>query len=195
MSDFEDYGSDTPEEGCEICGDPLCPGCGPSVQARLLKLALIPIGIVVLALIFRAMFLSGDGSDGDQVAVPISDAAVEDEEDQLDQASTSTTSTTTTSVVATALPISGGSLTEDTIRSVVQVVQVDAAGPCGWGSGTVVGNELTVLTNYHVIEQTSDCPSPSLEIWTVSALDERPSTTHSAIVIIADEEADWQFCV
>ena len=190
MSDFEDYGSDTPEDGCEICGDPLCPGCGPSVQTRLLKLALLPIGIVVLALIFRAMFLGGDGSKDDQVAVPISDAAVEDDGDLPGQVATSTTSTTTTSVAATALPISAGSLTEDTIRSVVQVVQVDARGPCGWGSGTVVGNELTVLTNFHVIEQTSDCPSPRLEIWTVSALDERPTPTHSAAVVVADEQAD-----
>jgi len=47
-----------------------------------------------------------------------------------------------------------------------------------------------VLTNYHVIEQTSDCPSPRLEIWTVSALDERPTPTHSAVVVVADEQAD-----
>jgi len=145
---------------------------------------------VVLALIFRSMFLGGDGSKGDQVAVPISNAAVEDDEDLPEQVATSTTSTTTTSVAATALPISEGSLTEDTIRSVVQVVQVDARGPCGWGSGTAVGNELTVLTNYHVVETSRSCPSPRLEIWTVSALDERPSPTHSAVVVISDELAD-----
>lgn len=190
MSEFEDYESDTPEEECEVCGDPLCPGCGPSVQSRLLKLALIPVGIVILALIFRAMFLGGADSDNNEVAIPVSDAAIGVDEGQPSDASTSTSSTTTTSVIATALPIGGGSLTEDTIRSVVQVVQVDARGPCGWGSGTVVGNELTVLTNYHVIEQTSDCPSPRLEIWTVSALDERPTPTHSAGVVVADEQAD-----
>jgi S1-C subfamily serine protease len=192
MSEFEDYESDTPEEACEVCGDPLCPGCGPSVQSRLLKLASIPIGIVVLALIFRAMFLGGDESNGDQVAIAFPETAIEEEaeEDPPSEDTTSTSSTTTTSVVATGLPIDSGSLTEDTIRSVVQVVQVDARGPCGWGSGTVVGNESTVLTNYHVIEQTSDCPSPRLEIWTVSALDERPTPTHSAMVMVADEQAD-----
>lgn len=190
MSEFEDYESDTPEEECEVCGDPLCPGCGPSVQSKLLKLALIPVGIVILALVFRAMFLGGADSDDDEVAIPVSDAAIGVDNDPPNEASTSISSTTTTSVLATALPIGGGSLTEDTIRSVVQVVQVDARGPCGWGSGTVVGNELTVLTNYHVIEQTSDCPSPRLEIWTVSALDERPTPTHSAGVVVADEQAD-----
>lgn len=190
MSEFEDYESDTPDEACEVCGDPLCPGCGPSVQSRLLKLAAIPIGIVVLAFLFRAMFLGGNGSDSDQDAVPSSVSTIEDKGDQLDLTTTSITSVTTTSSVASAMPISGGSLTEDTIRSVVQVVQVDARGPCGWGSGTVVSNESTVLTNYHVIEQTSDCPSPRLEIWAVSALDERPSPTHRAVVILSDEQAD-----
>lgn len=190
VSEFEDYESDTPDEACEVCGDPLCPGCGPSVQARLLKLAAIPIGIVVLAFIFRAMFLGGNGSDSDQVVVSSSVATIEDKGDQLDLTTTSIASIITTSSVASAIPIIGGSLTEDTIRSVVQVVQVDARGPCGWGSGTVVGNESTVLTNYHVIEETSDCPSSRLEIWTVSALDERPSPTHRAVVVLSDEQAD-----
>lgn len=190
MSDFEDYGSDTPDDGCEVCGDQLCPGCGPNVQTRLLRLALIPVGIVVLAVVFRAMFLGGDGVQRDPVAVPIPEASVKDRGEGPDQTSTSATSTTATSVVATALPISGGTLTEDTIKAVVQVVQVDALGPCSWGSGTVVGDDSTVLTNFHVVETSRDCPRPRLEIWTVSALDERPTPTHSAVVVIADELAD-----
>lgn len=189
MSDFENYDSDTPEEACEVCNDPLCPGCGPSVQSRLLKVALIPVVIVILALLFRAMFLGGGRSNEAQVARPIIVESPMDSSDVIDPTST-TAATTTTSQPAIALPISGGVLTEDTIRSVVQVVQVDARGPCSWGSGTVVGNELTVLTNYHVIEKTSDCPNPRLEVWTISALDERPSTTHSAVVVLSDEQAD-----
>lgn len=189
MTDFEDYESDTPEEACEECGDPLCPGCGPSVQSRLLKLVAIPLGIVIFALLFRALFLGGDGTRSDQVSLPSKDDVAGTQDDVVDEITTSSI-TTTTIQVASPLPISGGSLTEETIRSVVQVVQVDARGPCSWGSGTVVGNELTVLTNFHVIQKDSDCPSPRLEIWTVSALDERPSPTHSAVVVIADEEAD-----
>jgi S1-C subfamily serine protease len=189
MTDFEDYESDTPEEACEVCDDPLCPGCGPSVQSRLLKLAAIPLGIVIFALLFRALFLGGDGTRSDQVSLPSKEDVADIQDDVVDQTTTSLI-TTTTNQAASPLPISGGSLTEDTIRSVVQVVQVDARGPCSWGSGTVVGNELTVLTNFHVIEKDSDCPSPRLEIWTVSALDERPSPTHSATVVIADEQAD-----
>ena len=159
------------------------------MQSRLLKVALIPVGIVILALLFRVMFLGGGGSDEVQVAPPIIVETHADSSDVINPTST-TTAPTTTSQPATALPISGGALTEDTIRSVVQVVQVDARGPCSWGSGTVVGNELTVLTNFHVIEKDSDCPSPRIEVWTVSALDERPSTTHSAVVVVSDEQAD-----
>jgi S1-C subfamily serine protease len=189
MSDFEDYDDDTPSEGCDVCGDPLCPGCEPSVQGRLLKLALFPVAIVVLALIFRFMFLGGSG-DGEEVSqietVPPAETVVE-------ETTTSTTTTqpsTTTPVIATPIAIAGGVLTEDTIRSVVQVVQIDARGPCGWGSGTVVGDSLTVLTNVHVIETTEDCPNPRLEIWIVSALDERPSPAYNAEVVVTDEEAD-----
>lgn len=185
MSDFEDYDDDTPSEGCDVCGDPLCPGCEPSVQARLLKLALFPVAIVVLALVFRFMFLGGSG-EGEEVSRPEtvapSQTAVEE--------TTTTPPSTTTPVVASPIAIAGGVLTEDTIRSVVQVVQVDARGPCGWGSGTVVGNGLTVLTNVHVIETIEDCPNPRLEVWIVSALDERPSPAYNAKVVATDEDAD-----
>lgn len=188
MTDFEDYDDDTPDEGCEVCGDPLCPGCGQNIQTRMLKIALIPVGVVILALVLRVLFLGNDDSQLEETSSNPSEEVTIIEENP--NTSTSLDSTTTTSVVAIPIPVSGGSLNEDTIRSVVQVVQVDALGPCGWGSGTVVGNELTVLTNFHVIENNSDCPNSRIEIWTVSALDERPSPTHSAIVVVKDEVAD-----
>ncbi len=188
MSDFEQYDDDTPSEGCDVCGEPLCPGCEPSVQGRLLKLALFPVAIIVLALIFRFMFLSGSG-DGEEVSQTetVPPAQTVDAETTI---ATTTPSSTSTPVVATPLAIAGGVLMEDTIRSVVQVVQIDARGPCGWGSGTVVGNSLTVLTNVHVIETVEDCPNPRLEIWIVSALDERPSPAYNAEVVSTDEDAD-----
>ncbi len=195
MTDFEDYGSDTPSDACEVCGDPLCPGCGSSVQSQMLKLASIPVGIVVFAFIVRAIFFGGsDSNDENSRSDSSSQISISQQEDSSTPLPTTPTpspiSTTTSPLAISPIPVSGGSLTEETIKSIVQVVQVDALGPCAWGSGTVVGNELTVLTNFHVIESISDCPNAKLEVWTVSALDERPSPTHNAVVLGKDETAD-----
>lgn len=194
MNEFEDYGSDIPNNECAVCGDPLCPGCGPSVQSQMLKLALVPVGIVILAFAFRAIFLGDSNSVKNNSTSGSSSQVSIDQEDSITSLSTtpppSSISVTTISQVISPLPVAGGSLTEETIKSIVQVVQVDSLGPCAWGSGTVVGDELTVLTNFHVIEAISDCPNAKLEVWTVSALDERPSPTHSAVVLVQDETAD-----
>ena len=195
MNDFEDYGSDTPNYECEVCGDPLCPGCGSSVQSQMLKLASLPVGILIFAFIIRAIFFGGSDSNSDNSKI---DSSSEVSISQQDDSSiplpitppSSQISSTTSPQAISPIPISAGSLTEETIKSIVQVVQVDAFGPCAWGSGTVVGNELTVLTNFHVIESISECPNAKLEVWTVSALDERPSPTHNAVVLGKDETAD-----
>ena len=190
MTDFEDYDDDEPCEGCAVCGDPLCPGCGQSVQTQMFKIALIPVGVVVLALIFRFMFFGGDNAGNKQASSSKQEITNIEVDAGTSISTTTTSSSTTTSLAAIPIPVGGGSLDEDTIKSVVQVVQVNALGPCSWGSGTVVKDELTVLTNFHVIQTSSDCPSSHLEIRTVSALDDRPSPTHSAVVMATDKVAD-----
>lgn len=185
MTDFEDYDNDSEQWICPVCQDPLCPGCESSVQVRLLKFALIPVLIVIFALILRELFFDVEEANS---TVP------------TDTASSFITTTssaensliTATTVEATAIsnPIVAGVLTEESIRSVVQVVQIDSLGPCSYGSGTVVGDGLTVLTNYHVIEADRECPQARIEVWTVDALDERPKSTHRATVLRFDEAAD-----
>ena len=158
MTDFEDYDNDSEQWICPVCQDPLCPGCESSVQVRLLKFALIPVLIVIFALILRELFFDVEEANS---TVP------------TDTASSFITTTssaensliTATTVEATAIsnPIVAGVLTEESIRSVVQVVQIDSLGPCSYGSGTVVGDGLTVLTNYHVIENASEIEI--LKLW------------------------------
>lgn len=194
MNEFEDYGSDTPSTECDVCGDPLCPGCGSSVQSKMLKLALLPVGIVIFAFILRSMFFGDNAQTGENSRSNSASQSSIDQDEVITTVSTtpptSSTAVTTIPPVISPLPAGGGALTEATIKSIVQVVQVDRLGPCAWGSGTVVGNEFTVLTNFHVIESISDCPNAKLEVWTVSALDERPSPTHNAVVLGKDETAD-----
>ena len=185
MTDFEDYDNDSEQWICPICQDPLCPGCESSVQVRLLKFALIPVLIVVFALILRGLFFGGEEANPTIPADTASSITT-----TTSTADSSFITTTTVEVAAISNPIVDGALTEETIRSVVQVVQIDSLGPCSYGSGTVVGDGLTVLTNYHVIEADRDCPQARIEVWTVDALDERPKSTHRATVLRIDEAAD-----
>ena len=185
MTDFEDYDNDSEQWICPICLDPLCPGCESSVQVRLLKFALIPVLIVVFALILRGLFFGGEEASPTIPADTASSITT-----TTSTADSSFITTTTVEVAAISNPIVDGALTEETIRSVVQVVQIDSLGPCSYGSGTVVGDGLTVLTNYHVIEADRDCPQARIEVWTVDALDERPKSTHRATVLRIDEAAD-----
>ncbi|MEY2612454.1 MAG: hypothetical protein RL069_1266 [Planctomycetota bacterium] len=184
MSEFEDYEGDMPDGACEVCGDPMCPGCGPSIQTRLLKVALVPLGIIVIAFGIRSILFGEDGDTAPQETssptAPLETTPVEND------------STIAQRPISAPRPISisEGSLTEDAIRSVVQVVISDSYGPCAYGSGTVVIDSLTVLTNYHVVDENSNCLGARVEIWTVSALDERPQATYSAEVVKTDDVAD-----
>lgn len=185
MSDFEDYESDEPEEGCSTCGDPLCPGCDPSPQAHLLKLAILLVFIVMIAWYVRGTILGDSDSTG--IRKPSASA----EPDQGIQPSSSPeSSVSTTLLLEEGWGLPNGQLPEQTIRSVVQVVLTDARGPCWSGSGSIVGESGFVLTSFHVIQPDPDCIDPQLEVWTISALDDRPRSTFLATVILANEPAD-----
>ena len=185
MTDFEDYDNDSEQWICPICQDPLCPGCESSVQVRLLKFALTPVLIVIFALVLRWLFFGGE-----DIALIVSSDTSSPLTTTMSTTANSSNITTTAETTPISSPTVTGILTDETIRSVVQVVQIDALGPCSYGSGTVVGDGLTVLTNYHVIEADRECPQARIEVWTVDALDERPKSTHRATVLRIDEAAD-----
>ena len=185
MSDFEDYDNDSEQWICPICQDPLCPGCENSVQVRLLKFALTPVLIVIFALVLRWLFFGGE-----DIATTVSSDTSSPLTTTMSTTANSSNITTTAETTPISSPTVTGILTDETIRSVVQVVQIDSLGPCSYGSGTVVGDGLTVLTNYHVIEADRECPQARIEVWTVDALDERPKSTHRATVLRFDEAAD-----
>ncbi len=63
MPDFDDFNNDEAELTCPVCGDPNCPGCGPSMQRRLIKLALIPLGVIIAALVLRGLITSSGAED------------------------------------------------------------------------------------------------------------------------------------
>lgn len=188
FGDFENLDHDQPEATCATCGDPLCPGCGPSVQTRLLRLLVLPIGIVVVALVTRSIFFGGPDSQ------PVTSPSLSTSPPVVTP--TETTVKVTESIAPESpsstniVEVDNGTLSDETIRSVVQIQVSGSRGLCGFGSGTVVGDRLTVLTNFHVIEEKPRCPSSSLAVAIVGSLDERPRVEFRADVMAVDEDAD-----
>jgi S1-C subfamily serine protease len=193
MSDYGYFSDhlDDDDHTCPACGDPLCPGCGSSVPARMLTLAGAFIGIALLAIVLRVIVL--DGSETPSTELDRPEVAASDSAESSDPADIVTgvpgTSQPPPNDTVAATPIGSG-LNDGIIQSIVQVLQIGTSGPCSYGSGTVIADGRTVLTNLHVVRDDPRCPGASLEVAIVEAIDERPVPSYSATVISIDEDAD-----
>jgi S1-C subfamily serine protease len=193
MSDYGYFSEhDDDDLACPACGDPLCPGCGRSVPARMLLLAGAFVGIALLTIALRVMVLGGSESPGTELDRP--EVAASDSDESTDSADIATgvpttSQPTSSETVAASTPIGSG-LNDGIIQSIVQVLQIGASGPCSYGSGTVIADGRTVLTNLHVVRDDPRCPGASLEVAVVEAIDERPVPSYRATVVSIDEDAD-----
>ena len=183
-NEFDDETEVSDNDICDHCDDPLCPGCGPTVSGQLIKTVLIVVGILVLALVLKGLFgaltdSSGSGSDN---------------QSQLREPEKSPETTfpksPTTTVEPNIVISPSGNPTKDVIKSVVQVAIFSKGEMCGWGSGTVINDSLTVLTNNHVINPDGGCVVDAIEVWTVDSLADRPRATYRASIRSKDEPAD-----
>ena len=178
MSEFDDYSSNE-EQVCEVCGDPLCPGCGPSVQSRLLRIALIPLGLVAVALMLRLVLV-----DGGQVA-PVDPTAVDAALDPVTTTSSYPLVTTTVVQVEPVATLPAGQANWDLLAR--SVVFIEALSPCDWrGSGTIVLDGSYVLTNEHVASS-GECP---LRVGLTTSLSATPSGSYEARVLVTDKALD-----
>ena len=183
-NEFDDETEVSDNDICDHCEDPLCPGCGSTVAGQLVKAVLIVVGILVLALVLKGLFgtltdSSGSGSD--------KKSQLREPEKTPD---TTSPGTPTTTVVPNIVISPSGNPTKDVIKSVVQVAIFSKGQMCGWGSGTVINDSLTVLTNDHVINPGADCLVDSIEVWTVDSLADGPRATYRASIRSKDEAAD-----
>lgn len=182
--EFDDETEVSDNDVCNHCEDPLCPGCGPTVSGQLVKTVLAVVGILVFA--FALKGLVGNLRD--------TSSSTSDEKTHLqepEKSSTTTSLTTPSDTVAPNIVISPtGNPTKDVIKSVVQVVIFAKGKMCGWGSGTVIDDSKTVLTNDHVIAPDAACGVDAIEIWTVDSLADRPRATYTASVRSTDKVAD-----
>ena len=111
VNNFEEFDSDDSYDCCDICGDPLCPGCGSNFSYRILKSALLLVGIGIFAFISRAMKIGGNDSVIERSGSSAAGQAPIDQNDSNTSIATTTTfattttlATTTTTTVALTLP-------------------------------------------------------------------------------------------
>lgn len=195
FDDSFDADIDDEEWFCAHCGDASCPGCGPSIASRLIKLGLALLGVLVLVAISGAFV-----SSGDQDADPEKRLDSTPEVTALPQPSSSTEPPTPPTAPPTAPPETtstpqpviepSGNPTAAVVSSVVQVVVFAGSDKCGWGSGTVVVDSATVVTNQHVVASSPDCNISDIEVWTVTSLADPPEPTYRATVRAVDQVAD-----
>lgn len=183
-NEFDDDTEVSDNDICDHCDDPLCPGCGPTVSGQLVKVVLIVVGILVLALVLKGLF--GALTDSSESS---SDKKSELREPERTPDTTSPASPNST--IAPNIVISpSGNPTKNVIKSVVQVAIFSKGEMCGWGSGTVINDSKTVLTNNHVIASDPACAVDAIEVWTVDSLADRPRATYRASIRSTDEAAD-----
>lgn len=76
------------------------------------------------------------------------------------------------------------------VDSIVQIVVLEDGLPCASGSGSVIGDSLHVLTNYHVVEDDPDCKAEALSVRTVRSASSLSEETHTAVVAAFDKRRD-----
>ena len=179
MPDFDDFYSDEAESACPVCDDPNCPGCEESMQKRLVKLALIPMGIVFAALLLRGFISNTEPNNSDS-----SSANQEEITNSSPYSTAPATSNPNSNDSTSSLPTSGSPDWDSLARS---VVFIEAASPCEWrGSGTIVLDGSYILTNQHVASD-GEC---GLSVGLTTSLGSTPQLGYFAEVLVVDRSLD-----
>ncbi len=115
---------------------------------------LIAVGVVLLAAIagIAALVLTGDNS-GDEAAVSVTAVPVATLPDQ-----TSPTTPADGGETDSTLPPDMSASVAELAESTVQIIMLDGDVPLCSGSGTIIDDRGTILTNAHVIEPGGSCP-------------------------------------
>lgn len=158
-------------------GSPAPPNPGPRRRSRsglrASPAVAVPVGLLV-GLLVAGMVMSSVSDSPERASVP-----------------TNPTDATEASQPDPDRPARGsGELNTVLVESIVQIVIVGDDGDCSVGSGSVIGDELHVLTNHHVVDADSDCVDPRISIRTVETASGRARETYLAEVVVADVDRD-----
>lgn len=173
-----------------------CPDCGhPRERSEGGSTSTVLIGTALGAAAVAGVVYSGaldplfadETAEPEPVAAPASPVATPDV--SADQPSAPSPSQPPTTSVTQAVPA-----VEDLAASVVRVVQLDQSGEtCSWGSGSVIGDDGTILTNFHVVEHDLDaqqCGYSRIGVEVTADPDQAPRLRYLAEVYAFDPASD-----
>ncbi|MEM9608468.1 MAG: trypsin-like peptidase domain-containing protein [Actinomycetota bacterium] len=204
-----------PEATTQVGGAPTAPGgigAPPSPPAEQHRSPMLMMGAAALAVsliaLVAAIVVTRGGDDGDDVeAGPTTETVDVDDEANLGAEVEPTTAIdaepaedTTPETAAggtapkdddtAATPDAPASEAEALASSVVQIqLLLDGATVCT-GSGTIVDSDGTILTNFHVIEQSTICPHDTIGIALADSSQQAPEVRYQADLLAADPVLD-----
>lgn len=129
-----------------------------------------------------AFVVNGDDSSETATEADVDDDATTDDADpETDPDSDSDESTQ-----ADAEPLGA----EQLARSVVQIQLLLEGEPVCTGSGTIVDTVGTILTNFHVVEQSPLCPHDQIAVAVAESSQSIPAVTYVADLLVSDPALD-----
>ncbi len=174
-----------PPGGVPPGGVPGPPSGGGGNTGKIVLIVLSVLAVLGLAGL-GGVFLLRDGDGSDDIATGPDESAPADGQDPVES-----TDSTDVTPPEDEEPVDSGPVgAEQLARSVVQVQLLLDGQPVCTGSGTVIDAQGTIVTNFHVVEQSPLCPHDQIGIAVAASSSDIPVLSYEADLLAFDAPLD-----